>query len=205
MAVACVAALVLAVVLALVRSLTSTMAPASDVASAAVGRNSQDHDGPRRIAPAEGERLAPSSSPIRVRIPSIGVDSPLLRLDVDDRGALEPPDDFDRAGWFERGPAPGDVGPAVIAGHVDSSAGPAVFFRLGDLVAGDDILIDRADGTTARFAVVGDDRFPKDEFPTEQVYGPTARAELRLITCGGEFDRLQRSYRDNVVVAAVLS
>jgi LPXTG-site transpeptidase (sortase) family protein len=116
-----------------------------------------------------------------------------------------PPEDFARAGWFTRGPVPGETGPAVIAGHVDSADGPAVFFRLAELEDGDDVLVDRADGTTVRFTVTSVDRYPKDEFPTEQVYGPTPRAELRLITCGGEFDADARSYRDNVVVSAVLA
>ncbi len=80
-----------------------------------------------------------------------------------------------------------------------------MFFRLADLEDGDDVLVDRADGTTARFTVTSIDRYAKDEFPTEQVYGPTPRAELRLITCGGEFDAAARSYRDNVVVSAVLA
>jgi len=93
----------------------------------------------------------------------------------------------------------------VIAGHVDSHKGPAVFFRLAELADGDEVFVDRADGTTARFPVTSVDRYPKDRFPTEQVYGPTTRAELRLITCGGEFDADARSYRDNVVVSAALT
>jgi sortase (surface protein transpeptidase) len=93
----------------------------------------------------------------------------------------------------------------VLAGHVDSTDGPAVFFRLRELAPGDEVLVDRADGSTVRFEVRSVQRHPKDAFPTEQVYGPTPRAELRLITCGGEFDAGERSYRDNVVVTAVLA
>jgi sortase (surface protein transpeptidase) len=126
-----------------------------------------------------------------------------VRLGLDGAGALVPPQDFGRAGWFEGSPVPGAVGPAVIAGHVDSYDGPAVFFRLRDLAPGDEVVVDRADGTSARFTVTGLDRYPKAEFPTQQVYGPTHRPELRLITCGGDFDRDVRSYRDNVVVTAV--
>ncbi len=143
--------------------------------------------------------------PVRLRVPVIEVDSALVRLGVDDAGALVPPSDFARAGWFAGGPAPGETGPAVIAGHVDSSEGPAVFFRLAHLAPGDEVLVDRADGTTARFTVTAVDRYAKAEFPTERVYGPTPRAELRLITCGGEFDPEVGSYRDNVVVSAVLA
>jgi hypothetical protein len=143
-----------------------------------------------------------AAQPVRVRVPGIGVDSPLDRLGVDAAGALETPADYARAGWFDGGPAPGDVGPAVLAGHVDSYEGPAVFWRLRDLVPGDEVLVDRADGTTARFTVTRVERHPKDAFPTDDVYGPTPDAQLRLVTCGGEFDRSVRSYRDNVVVFA---
>ena len=149
------------------------------------------------------ERTA--AAPVRVRVPAAGVDSELLRLGTDATGALVPPDDFDRAGWFTGGAVPGDVGPAVVAGHVDSVDGPAVFARIGELGPGDEVQVDRADGTTARFTVTEVARYPKTAFPTEAVYGPTPRAELRLVTCGGEFDRSRRSYVDNVVVTAVLT
>ena len=151
---------------------------------------------------AEGGTEETSAAPVRVRVPAIGVDSELLRLGTDASGVLVPPADFARAGWFAGGAVPGDVGPAVVAGHVDSVDGPAVFARLRDLVPGDEVLVDRADGTTVRFAVTGVGRYPKDDFPTEAVYGPTPRAELRLVTCGGDFDRSRRSYEDNVVVFA---
>ena len=148
---------------------------------------------------------AQAAAPTRVRVPSIDVESELVRLGVDADQVLVPPADFGTAGWFAEGPAPGETGPAVIAGHVDSFEGPAVFFRLRDLQPGDEVLVDRADGSTARFEVRSVERYPKDAFPTEEVYGPTPRAELRLITCGGEFDADERSYRDNVVVTAVLA
>jgi sortase (surface protein transpeptidase) len=141
-------------------------------------------------------------APVRVRVPAIGVDSELLGLGTDAAGALEPPADFARAGWFAQGTIPGDVGPAVVAGHVDSVDGPAVFSRLRDLAPGNEVLVDRADGTTVRFTVTEVARYPKDDFPTGAVYGPTTRAELRLVTCGGDFDRSARSYEDNVVVFA---
>ncbi len=146
-----------------------------------------------------------SAAPVRVRVPAIGVDSELARLGTDASGVLVPPDDFARAGWFAGGAVPGDVGPAVVAGHVDSVDGPAVFARIDELGPGDEVLVDRADGTTARFTVTEVARYPKTAFPTEAVYGPTPRAELRLVTCGGEFDRSRRSYVDNVVVTAVLT
>jgi sortase (surface protein transpeptidase) len=147
----------------------------------------------------------PAAEPVRLRIPAIGVDTALVPLGVDADGALVPPAAFDRAGWFAGGPNPGDVGPAVLAGHVDSRTGPAVFWRLRDLRPGDEVVVDRADGTAVRFAVTGTARSPKADFPTEAVYGPTPRAELRLVTCGGDFDRSRRSYTDNLVVFAQLT
>jgi sortase (surface protein transpeptidase) len=121
-------------------------------------------------------------------------------------GVLEVPRDFDRAGWFTPGPTPGQFGPAVIAGHVDSTTGPAVFYRLGELQPGATVAVGRQDGTTATFVVDRVERYPKDRFPTSKVYGNTTnRAELRLITCGGSFDQATGHYRDNVVVYAHLT
>ncbi|WP_100501736.1 class F sortase [Geodermatophilus chilensis] len=160
---------------------------------------------PALVVAEPGTDRTAAAAPVRVRVPAIAVNSELLRLGTDASGVLVPPDDFTRAGWFAGGAVPGDIGPAVVAGHVDSVDGPAVFYRLRDLAPGDEVLVDRADGTTARFTVTGVGRYPKDEFPTEAVYGPTPRAELRLVTCGGDFDRARRSYLDNVVVTAVLS
>jgi hypothetical protein len=144
------------------------------------------------------------AAPVRVRVPSAGVDAALMGIDLDAAGTLVPPADDSVAGWYRAGPAPGEIGPAVLTGHVDSAAGPAVFFRLRDVAVGDAVLVERADGTTARFTVTRVARYPKDAFPAAAVYAPTPGAELRLITCGGTFDRAARSYRDDVVVDAVL-
>jgi Sortase domain len=143
-----------------------------------------------------------TARPVRVTIPAIGVASDLADLGVDGTGALVPPTDFAQAGWFAAGPVPGDVGPAVLAGHVDSYRGPAVFFRLEDLESGDRVQVQRSDGRTVEFAVTRVAEYPKDHFATAEVYGPTADPQLRLITCGGSFDRSRRSYLDNVVVYA---
>jgi hypothetical protein len=162
--------------------------------------------------PRLGVQLADGSSsvstaptPLQVRLPSIGVDSRLVPLAVDPAGALVPPEDTATAGWFAQGTLPGAVGPAVIAGHVDSYRGPGVFFRLSRVAPGDVVLVDRSDGSTLSFTVTGVDRYPKQTFPTDRVYGPTSEPELRLITCGGTFDRSVRSYEDNVVVSARLT
>ncbi|MGY1705072.1 class F sortase [Geodermatophilus sp. SYSU D00697] len=158
---------------------------------------------PTPVAAAAADRAADrAADPVRLRIPAIGVDTPLARLGVDATGALVPPAAFDEAGWYTGAATPGDVGPAVLAGHVDSRSGPAVFWRLGDLRPGDAVQVDRADGTAVHFTVTRTARSPKTGFPTEAVYAPTPRAELRLVTCGGDFDRSARSYTDNVVVFA---
>jgi sortase (surface protein transpeptidase) len=144
----------------------------------------------------------PVTAPARVSIPAIGVDSVLTGIGVDGSGALVPPADVDRAGWFAAGPAPGEVGPAVLAGHVDDRTGPAVFFRLEELTAGDQVVVTRSDGQPVAFTVTRVAAYPKSDFATTEVYGPTTGPELRLITCGGTFDRSRRSYEDNVVVFA---
>lgn len=154
---------------------------------------------------AGGTAPVPVAAPTWVKLPTIGVDSPLSRLGVDSAGVLVPPSNFDEAGWFAGGPAPGDVGPAVIAGHVDSRSGPAVFFRLRQIAVGDPVLVGRSDGTTVQFTVTRVAQHPKNAFPTAAVYGPTPDAQLRLITCGGTFDRAARSYLDNVIVYARLT
>ncbi|MGH3951887.1 MAG: class F sortase, partial [Pseudonocardiaceae bacterium] len=147
------------------------------------------------------------SKPVSVAIPAIGVRSSLLTLGTRDDGSVEvPPEEQDsRAGWYEESPTPGEVGPSIILGHVDSAEyGPAVFYELTTLSEGDKVSVDRADGTTAVFRVDRTVRYPKNHFPTLEVYGNLDHAGLRLITCGGEFDFSQRSYEDNIVTYATL-
>jgi sortase (surface protein transpeptidase) len=140
--------------------------------------------------------------PVRVRIAAIGVDVPLIALGLDSHRALEVPERFDVAGWWSGGYRPGEPGPAVIAGHVDSKTGPAIFYRLRDLKRGDAVMVDRRDGSVARFIVTRIGHYAKTAFPTNEVYGPTARPALRLITCSGDFDRSTGHYVDNTVVFA---
>lgn len=156
----------------------------------------------RPEGPLAGGALPPAS-PRRVEIPSIGVSSELEPLGLNDDGTMQVPSDFQRAGWFTLGPQPGQRGPAIIAGHVDSEVGPAVFIRLGELAVGDEVLVPREDGTTARFHVTAIESYSKDAFPAAAVYGPVPGPELRLITCDGAFDASSRQYRDNLVVYAV--
>lgn len=145
---------------------------------------------------------AASGDPSRLRIPSIGVDTTVEKLHVGADHALIPPAGYAHAGWYAEGTAPGDAGPAVIAGHVDSRSGPAVFYRLRELTAGDRIEVTRG-GRVVRFTVTRVAWYPKTAFPTGQVYGPTPDSQLRLITCGGVFDHALRSYKDDFVVYAV--
>ena len=145
-----------------------------------------------------------AAPPVRIRIPAIGVDSALIALGLATDGTLQVPVDGSVAGWFTGSPTPGEHGPAVIAAHVDWNHAPGVFFHLRDLEPGAEVAVDRRDGTTARFAVLQVEQYPKDAFPTERVYGDIDHAGLRLITCGGSFDGATRSYRDNVVVYAGL-
>jgi len=148
--------------------------------------------------------LLPESDPVAVSIPSIGVQSRLVDLGLEADGAMETPQDPADPGWFSRGPAPGALGPAVIAGHVTWNGAPAVFHRLGTMRRGDQVTVTRTDGKTAVFTVTRVARFSKSRFPTPAVYGPIDHAGLRLITCGGTYDAARHSYLDNVVVFARL-
>ena len=148
-------------------------------------------------------RPAPSGPPTRLRIRSIDVETPLQVLALDADRKLEPPKSYEQAGWYAKGVVPGDAGAAVVAGHVDSRNGPAVFYHLHTLRSGDVVEIQRG-GDWLTFRVTTVERYRKDQFPTDRVYRPTPGPELRLITCGGDFDRSLLSYRDNIVVYAIM-
>jgi sortase (surface protein transpeptidase) len=140
--------------------------------------------------------------PVRLRIPAIGVDTRVQRVGLAADGTVAPPDGWQVAGWYSKGPRPGQPGPAVIVGHVDSKAGPAVFYRLPELRRGDAVFVDRADGSSVRFEVRGMRQVAKARFPASTVYAPTLQASLRLLTCGGTFDASTGHYRDNIIVTA---
>lgn len=165
-------------------------------------RIARSHRGaPRQGVLGSATGPAPTATPQRVRIPSIDVDAPITGLGLNADGTLEVPP-YEAAGWYKGRPKPGDSGAAVIAAHVDSTTGPAVFYHLSSLAPDDVVSVDYDDGTSVDFAIGSMQSYPKSEFPTEAVYGPTDGPELRLITCGGTFDRESHSYRDNVVVWA---
>jgi len=142
------------------------------------------------------------SPPVSLRVPALGIDTKLLGLRKDRSGVLQVPEDAQRAGWYSQGPAPGASGAAVIVGHVDSYEGPGIFVGLSTLKGGAEIDIRRSDGTTARFVVQSVESYSKTDFPTQQVYRSDGSPSLRLITCGGSFDRQAKSYEENVVVFA---
>ncbi|CAN5610577.1 hypothetical protein BH24ACT15_BH24ACT15_29500 [soil metagenome] len=142
------------------------------------------------------------ANPVSVHIPAIGVNAPVIALATDPSGALAVPTDFSQTGWWTGGPEPGEPGPAVVVGHVDSYVGPAVFFNLRTLTDGDRINIARADGSTAIFEVRGAVQALKSAFPTDLVYGQTSDSQLRLVTCDGDF--ANGSYLGNLIVTAEL-
>ncbi len=183
--------------------LASTPGPAQDVVAPPARPAVEAPSGVEATDPATA-RTMPAAAPVRLQVPAIGVDSELDELGLQTDGTLEVPSSGFPAGWYTGAPTPGELGPAIIAGHVDWSGRPGVFFHLRELVAGDDITITRQDGTTARFRVTHVEQYVKDAFPTEAVYGDLDHAGLRLITCGGSFNRQMRSYDDNLVVFAEL-
>jgi sortase (surface protein transpeptidase) len=148
------------------------------------------------------------SNPVRLNIPAIDVHSAVQSVGLDDDNAIEVPapgPHYNDAAWYKYSPTPGELGPAIIVGHVDSAAeGPSVFFDLGALRRGDKIAVTRQDGQVANFEVNEVRRFSKDGFPTQLVYGRTDHAALRLITCGGPFDEVAGHYVSNIVVFASL-
>ncbi|MCC9205533.1 class F sortase [Arthrobacter sp. zg-Y769] len=149
----------------------------------------------------------PESAPATLRIPSIGATSKLIRLGLDDDGALQVPPGKPGApaGWYEHSPTPGETGPAVLLGHVNAEGGgPGIFAGLRRLSPGDRIEVVREDGSTAVFTVRSGEQYPKDEFPTSKVYGNTAGPELRMITCDG-YDPKTGHFDDNYVVYAELA
>lgn len=217
---AALALLAIAAVLITAGLLTDHSPPQPDADSAAQQSESRttpsadaqptDPSTPRTEQSSDGDQQAgmEASAPARLRIPAIDVDTSLmdLGLTADDELEVPPLGKDAPAGWYKRSPTPGEVGPSLIVGHVDSaSEGPAVFYRLGALEAGDTVSVTREDGSEAEFTVDDVTDYGKDSFPDYRVYGNTEDPEIRLITCGGEFDDDTGHYEDNIVVTGHLS
>lgn len=150
--------------------------------------------------------ILPMAEPTQIRIPEIGVDAAFeAPVGLESSGEIGTPGGYETVAYYEYGPAPGSLGPAVVLGHVDSYQGPAVFYSLGQLKPGNLIYIDRDDGTTAVFTVVDLERYPQSDFPTAQVYSDLPYAGLRLITCTGVYNHGTLRYSHNLVVYAELT
>jgi sortase (surface protein transpeptidase) len=175
----------------------------STAATRASDRPGKGAEAAQGFRSVRGYRATPA--PVRVEIPKIGVVSSLDRLGRAPDGTIQEPTRWAVAGWYAAGTRPGDPGSAVILGHVDSKGGPAVFFRLRELRQGDAIAIGRADGSSVRFVVQRIEQYPKDRFPTDEVYYPTLTPTLRLVTCGGQFDATAGRYRSNVIIFATMA
>jgi hypothetical protein len=180
-------------------------APAAPVPSSAQA-SAQAAASAAAAARAENGPVLSRAVPVRLSIASIGVYAPFTPLSLGSDGRLQPPpeDNANLAGYYADGPMPGERGSAIVAGHVDTKTGPAVFLLLSLLKKGATADITRADGVTATFRVDSVETFAKDDFPDQRVYGDTPDAELRIITCGGTFDHAKQDYQDNVVVFAHL-
>ncbi len=180
----------------------SAAAPAASALPDAPPGSAAQH---RSRASKAGPQL-PRSRPVRLLIPKISVDAPFTDLAIGRSGQLAPPppDDTNIVGWYAKGHSPGEAGTAIIAGHVDTATSLAVFARLSELRKGDRFHVARADGRRATFVVDGSESFDKEGFPSERVYGDTADAQVRLITCSGTYDRKARDYTENLVVFAHL-
>jgi sortase (surface protein transpeptidase) len=192
-----------AVVLLVLAGCSSQADPPAVPAPDAPAASSQASEAP----PAARNVIAlPASPPTEISIPKIGAKSSLIALGLNaDRTIQVPPVEQPmQAGWYDKAPTPGEIGPAVILGHVDGSKKPGIFFRLKEMAAGDEIVVSRQDGSAARFKVTKVEQVSKKDFPTDLVYGNTEGPELRLITCGGVFDHSAKSYQDNIVVFATL-
>jgi sortase (surface protein transpeptidase) len=188
---------------AILTVLWSCASATTPTGSGAQRREVDDPSVPKAVENFRSTRRVESvGRPRKIRIPVIDVNSALEPLGKNPDGTIEVPQDWQTAGWYTGGARPGQRGPAVILGHVDSKMGPAVFYRARELSRGDKIFVDQAGGQTATFVVDRVERFPKERFPTSAVYFPTLKPVLRLVTCGGAFDESVGHYKDNVIVFA---
>jgi Sortase domain len=169
--------------------------------------NTSPPTGPQvSLPPGDGQLRLSTSEPVHLSIPAIGVSSGMLRLGLNPDHTVEVPplSQVSTPGWYKYSPTPGEAGSSVMLGHVDSAAGPGVFFRLGALQPGDEVDVVRADGITAVFRVDRVAEYPKTGFPARLIYVPTNYPSLKLVTCGGRFDSTTGNYLDNIVAFATL-
>jgi len=157
------------------------------------------------VPPTPGALSTGRSLPVTLRIPALGMAVSIGSLGLDSDGSVQVPSGTAQPGWFRLGPTPGQVGSAVILGHVDSYQGPGIFFQLRTLAAGDQVDVDLADGTTAQFTVNSVAQYSKQQFPATRVYGSHGSSALQLVTCGGVFDHQTGSYLSNIVVYTSLT
>ncbi|MQA34705.1 class F sortase [Modestobacter roseus] len=187
-------------------SLTSSAPTAAPTSGAPGSGRAPDSTSPQTTSASTGPVL-PASTPTVLDVPRLGVHHDLVELGLNPDGTVEVPplSQVRTPGWYRYSPTPGELGPAVILGHIDAAEyGKGVFYDLGSMRPGDEVDVTRADGTVAVFAVTDVGQYDKDDFPTDAVYGDLDHAGLRLITCGGAFDAQTRSYEDNIVVFARL-
>ena len=180
--------------------LVAVLAISIGLRTSGVGPSRAPLVGRTAVAPMVHEVGLARSTPVHLSIPALGVSVPLSSLGLNADGTIEVPTDFNRPGWYKYGATPGQLGTAVVVGHVDSHRGPAVFFNLRKLVVGDRVNVRLADGATARFAVIGIGEYLKTHFPSQLVYGHRSYGALQLVTCGGTFDHATGSYLSNIVV-----
>jgi len=154
----------------------------------------------RSTAPKVVPLQTTHSVPVELRIPALSLSVSLSSLGLNPDGTVQVPTDVEQPGWFRLGPTPGQIGSAVILGHVDSTKGPAVFFGLRTLVPGDQVTVSLADGVTAEFGVTSVAMYSKSAFPDQLVYGSHGSGALQLVTCGGIFDDQTGHYLSNIVV-----
>lgn len=190
-------------VVALVLALAGCSGHSSDPVAPA-GGGAEGQAAAQEQQQESGVPALPASEPTAVELPKIKAKSTLVPLGLNADGTIEVPPVSTpmQAGWYTKAPTPGEIGPAVILGHVDGNKQPGIFYHLKEMATGDEVLVSRKDGTTVRFVVSKVDQVSKKDFPTDSVYGDVSDAELRLITCGGVFDHNAHSYEDNIIVYA---
>jgi Sortase domain len=152
------------------------------------------------VAPTNLTPHAAYSIPVSLQVPAIGLSVSLSRLGLNADGTVQVPTNIQQPGWFDLGPTPGQIGSAVILGHVDSFRGPGVFFNLRKLLVGDQVFVTLADGAVATFGVTSVQQYVKTQFPAAKVYGSDGAGALQLVTCGGQFDQATGHYLSNIVV-----